>query len=497
MAGASLSTRDGGSLAFVSTSSLRQVGAPTPVTQVQSAPRHLSAQPGAAGGGKSVIVGALAMAGLLRGTRQWKTRGSRQRKRSATVCLFAPAPDALPSKARASAEDASRAKDELRKVLAAAAAVAGVAFASNPALADEVLAAAGKVLDALPDDEVAAASAGSTDWFTGIVKLNCSFIAFIDEAMESKLGLSNVFGFAIIIYTLIIKALTFPLTSGQMRSSTVMKMIQPKIDQLNKKYKGDQEAMNRQMLRLYDDAGVNPLAGCLPTLIQIPVFFTLYRSIQSLAEENDKLKEPFLWIPSLAGPQENGQFGADWILKSKFEDHYEPLIGWNLTPGYLLLPILLMVSQYITLKDSQTKSQQEGGPAAALTIIFPLLIGYTGFCSPQGVGIYWLINNISTKFQSTVIQTQLLQEFPEYAWIIEGRPKPTSEKTEAEAQAETLSVADDGFGAGSGFGSATAALLAEEKAEKSKKKKKLGAAVRGSEESQKRKAKKLASKRRR
>ncbi|CAE6941477.1 ALB4, partial [Symbiodinium sp. CCMP2456] len=85
-------------------------------------------------------------------------------------------------------------------------------------------------------------------------------------------------------------------------SSAIMQLIRPKVEQIQRKYKSDQETQNRMLLRLYDDCGVNPLGGCIPSVVQIPIFIGLYRSILKLAEINPKFKEPFLWIPSLAGP---------------------------------------------------------------------------------------------------------------------------------------------------------------------------------------------------
>jgi len=466
-----------GAAAFVSPSSLRQAGVPAPAVQTPCVARHVSAQPRR---GPKTLVSAIAMAGLLTGTRRWR-RDSKRKKRSATVCLFAPAPHALPSTNANVAEGASR-REGLRQALPAALAAAAAALGSNPALAEE----ATKLLEAIADEEEA--SAPNTDVFMAVVKLNGSFIANLDSFLEDSVGLGNSFGYAIILYTCVLKIFLFPVTQGSSRSTVIMKLIQPKIDQLNKKYANDKETLNRQMLRLYDDAGVNPLGGCLPILFQLPVFITLYRSIQELASSNVKFREPFLWIPSLGGPMEAGSTGLDWLTKSKFQDHYEPLIGWDQAAAYLVLPVLLVASQYYTVATSSATSKVEG-PAAAVTYILPLFIGYTGLSVPQGIGIYWLVNNVTTNIQQGIIQSQLIQEFPEYRWVIEGKSKPEVPKTEAESQAETL---QDPFEKGSGFGSASASSLVEEKERKVKV-----PAVADGEETKKRKAKRLASKRRR
>ena len=127
---------------------------------------------------------------------------------------------------------------------------------------------------------------------------------------------SNTFGLAIILYTILIKAITFPLNNSALRSNAMMQLVSPKVKQIQAKYANDKETMNRMMLRLYDDTGINPLGGCLPAIIQLPIFISLYRAINRLAEKDQHFQEPFLWIPNLAGPVAAGQPSLDWLLKS-------------------------------------------------------------------------------------------------------------------------------------------------------------------------------------
>merc|ERR1712008_369639 len=206
------------------------------------------------------------------------------------------------------------------------------------------------------------------------------------------------FGFAIIFYTVLIKLITFPLNQTALRAGALMQLISPKVKMIQTKYKNDQETQNRMLLRLYDDCGINPLGGCVPTIIQLPIFLSLYRAINKLAEKNPHFQEPFLWIPSLAGPAEVGKPSLDWLLKSKSPDAFEPLIGWNTAGLYLILPVLLVTSQVFTQKASTPPPQpgQENNPLGAITNFFPLIIGYTALVSPAGLGIYWFFNNLLT-----------------------------------------------------------------------------------------------------
>ena len=97
------------------------------------------------------------------------------------------------------------------------------------------------------------------------------------------------------------KALILPLTKSQLESTSKMQKLTPLQQKITKKYANDEATKNQLLSQLFQAANVNPLAGCLPALIQIPIFISLYRALTNLVAEN-KLDEPFLWIPDLEGP---------------------------------------------------------------------------------------------------------------------------------------------------------------------------------------------------
>lgn len=98
----------------------------------------------------------------------------------------------------------------------------------------------------------------------------------LDGGLE-KLGVPYSYGFAIILLTLLVKLGTFPLTKKQVESTVAMQDIQPRVKELQSRYPNDPERLQMETARLYKDSGINPLAGCLPTLATIPVFIGLYR----------------------------------------------------------------------------------------------------------------------------------------------------------------------------------------------------------------------------
>ncbi|KDO72900.1 hypothetical protein CISIN_1g012924mg [Citrus sinensis] len=213
--------------------------------------------------------------------------------------------------------------------------------------------------DAAVSLDSASGGAASTS-ADGATQKNGGWFGFISEAMEFVLkilkdGIDAVhvpysYGFAIILLTVIVKVATFPLTKKQVESTLAMQNLQPKIKAIQQRYAGNQERIQLETSRLYRQAGVNPLAGCLPTLATIPVWIGLYQALSNVANEG-LLTEGFFWIPSLSGPttiaaRQSGS-GISWLLP--FVDGHPPL-GWHDTAAYLVLPVLLVVSQYASME---------------------------------------------------------------------------------------------------------------------------------------------------
>ncbi|KAM0051324.1 putative membrane insertase YidC/ALB3/OXA1/COX18, membrane insertase YidC/Oxa1 [Helianthus debilis subsp. tardiflorus] len=247
-----------------------------------------------------------------------------------------------------------------------------------------------------------AASGGDSAAATTVQKSG-GWFGFISDAMEVVLkilkdGLSAVhvpysYGFAIILLTVVVKIATLPLTKQQVESTLAMQNLQPKIKAIQQRYAGNQERIQLETSRLYTKAGVNPLAGCLPTLATIPVWIGLYQALSNVANEG-LLTEGFFWIPSLGGPttiaaRQSGS-GISWLFP--FVDGHPPL-GWHDTAAYLVLPVLLVLSQYVSMEIM--KPPQTDDPTQKNTLLvfkfLPLMIGYFSLSVPSGLSIYWSV----------------------------------------------------------------------------------------------------------
>ena len=188
-----------------------------------------------------------------------------------------------------------------------------------------------------------------------------------------------------------------------------MQLIQPKAKQLQEKYRNaDPARLNQELQALYQENQVNPLAGCLPSLAQIPIFIGLYRSVLNLAKEN-KLTESFLWLPSLEGPVSDYTEGIGWLTGNADLNYawngFNPPLGWHDTACYLVLPVLLVISQYVSMSILTPKSDDPAqAQSQAILKFLPLMIGWFSLNVPSGLGLYWMTNNILTTATTVLIR---------------------------------------------------------------------------------------------
>jgi YidC/Oxa1 family membrane protein insertase len=210
-----------------------------------------------------------------------------------------------------------------------------------------------------------------------------------------------------------------------------MKALKPYVSEIRAKYKDNQDAQNRAIGKLYEDAKQNPLAGCLVSLVQLPVFLGLYRGVRNLANLGE-LQEPFLWIPSLEGPVGPPNYqGLDWLIQgwTTAPDGGLPIpsLGWETTLAFLAMPIVLVVLQSATMQVLQPPLDENATPEERETLeksqgilkYLPLLIGFFSLQVPAGLTIYWLTSNIFTLAQSLSVRAYFAAnppkiELPEY-----------------------------------------------------------------------------------
>ena len=254
----------------------------------------------------------------------------------------------------------------------------------------------------------------------------------INDALASLgLGPSWTWGLAIIGLTIIVRLVLFPLTWKQFSSALSMQAIQPKLKELQKKYKSDRGKLQQETMKLYQEHRVNPFASCLPLLLQLPVFISLYAAIKGLgplsapqyqASVEQLNQASFLWIPHLGNPD----------------------------PYYILL-VLYVVSQLISTElmlTSQTDKSQK-----MLMRAMPIMFVFFLFRFPAGLFVYWVTTNVWTIGQQLLIRKVMK---PKDLATMAAKPVKRSRFMEAitAAQGDRMQTREE--------------LIAKQKAEKAK-----------------------------
>jgi len=276
---------------------------------------------------------------------------------------------------------------------------------------------------AIPAGDVVEAATTNNGWFGFLTGPIMSFLELIHTGLNSVGLKNNSWGISIIVLTLTIKLGTYPLTKTQLESTQKMQTLQPTIKEIQAKYQSNPEVMNQKISAIYSDNNVNPLAGCLPTLVQLPVFIGLYRAVLDLANSN-ALDESFLWLPSLEGPT----YGADptkgsaWLFDNWVNG--VPSLGWETTAGFLILPVFLVLSQFASMEIMTPKEQKEQQPS--FLKVLPLMIGWFALNVPSALSVYWVTNNLVTTATSVIIRNSLKMEPATVGATIETSSTPVA-----------------------------------------------------------------------
>lgn len=208
------------------------------------------------------------------------------------------------------------------------------------------------------------------------------------------------YAFALLLITLIIKLITWKLSVAQYKGMRDMQRIQPVIKEIQQKYKGDPQAVNSKVMEAYKEHGVNPLMGCLPLLIQMPVMFIIWRAIR--AYEYQFQNGTFLWI--------NGYMHAHHAtITIPIWGRTIPFIGANLAqpdiPLVILYTISMFITQRLTIVDPTQAEQQK-----IMSIMMPLMLAFFFYRFASAFMLYWLMLNIvMTAHQYYVMKAHVQQ----------------------------------------------------------------------------------------
>ncbi|MCJ7666412.1 MAG: YidC/Oxa1 family membrane protein insertase [Actinobacteria bacterium] len=178
------------------------------------------------------------------------------------------------------------------------------------------------------------------------------------------------YGIVIILLTIIVRLILTPLTITQTRSMARMQKLQPQIKELQKKYKDDKQKLQQETMAFYKENNVNPLAGCLPLLFQMPVFFALFRT----------LREPTERVTSVVG-----SLKFLWMELDKPDPYY-------------ILVILMVATMFLSTKLSTTDPKQ-----SKIMYILPVVFGFISFRFEAGILVYWVTTNVWSIGQQWIV----------------------------------------------------------------------------------------------
>ena len=197
-----------------------------------------------------------------------------------------------------------------------------------------------------------------------------SFVSFISDGIDYFAHLTHDYGWAILIVTLIIRLLTVPFFMKQIRYTKQMQALQPKMQKIREKHKNDKQKLQEETMKIFQEHNMNPLSGCFPILIQMPILLALYRSIM----QNEHIKHAkFLGVVNLGTPD-----------------------------PYYILPILAAVLTYFQQKLMMTGNDQQ---QKMLLVIYPVMILFISLKFPAALSLYWVFGTLFTIAQTYFTKT--------------------------------------------------------------------------------------------
>ena len=220
------------------------------------------------------------------------------------------------------------------------------------------------------------------EFFSSLLSPIEDLLHFVLQALygiTSAVGLDS-YGAAIILLTILIKMILYPLTVKQVKSMKAMQELSPKMKKIQEKYKDNPQVLQQKIAALYKESGVNPLAGCLPLLVQMPILMGMYYALFNFTYPSAEAAQ-FLWLPTMSEP--------------------DPLY---------ILPVLSALTTFLQQKQTTTEMNQQ---MKIMMTVMPLFIGWISLSFPSGLVLYWVTMNL----------VQIAQQW----WMYRGDDKTAKE----------------------------------------------------------------------
>ena len=236
------------------------------------------------------------------------------------------------------------------------------------------------------------------------MELWTAFVRLLEQVLLTLFGWTGSAGLSIIIFTIIARLLILPLTIKGLQSSRKMQALQPMMKELQRKYGKEPQKLQEETMKLYREYKINPAGGCLPMVLQLPIFFGVYQAVINLTRLSvaEQTAETLI----------NGLTSAGVSVAGLPQNIGQPLLNgsflWLPTLGIpdplYILPVLSVIFQLIVqlmstprIQDPQQKAMMQS------MLIMPIVFGYIGFTFPSGAVLYWVVGSILSMIQQYVI----------------------------------------------------------------------------------------------
>ncbi len=210
------------------------------------------------------------------------------------------------------------------------------------------------------------------------------------------------YGIVIILLTVIVRIVLVPLTISQTKSMAKMQKLQPELKELQKKYKDDKQKLQKETMEFYSKNKVNPLAGCLPLLLQFPVFIALFQTLRNPSEIITDVVGSFT-LNGVASGINTGLTGflheVDFISGVANPNYNFLWMNLNEKDPYFILVILMVGTMFLSMKMTTTDPKQ-----SKIMYIMPLAFGFISYQFPSGILVYWVTTNIWSIGQQLIVQ---------------------------------------------------------------------------------------------
>ncbi|PZN13265.1 MAG: hypothetical protein DIU69_01075, partial [Bacillota bacterium] len=190
----------------------------------------------------------------------------------------------------------------------------------------------------------------------------------IEAGLEFSRSLTGSAGLSIILFTILVRLVLLPLTFAQIRSMQRMQALQPEVERIQKKYKDNPQKANEAIMKLWRENNVNPAAGCLPLLVQLPILYGLFAALRDFSSG------AFLWIPDLRLPD-----------------------------PFFALPVLAGVTTYLQMTTMASANQPQ---QRTMQVVMPVMVTVFAWSFPAGLALYWVTSNLFSIAQQLLTNRQ-------------------------------------------------------------------------------------------